>query len=138
MVELTAAQRRDLLAMVNGVGVSARSVTRARIVLWRAEGRLKKDVALLAGVSRPTVDAALVRFEVSGVAGLKDQPVRVVGRERVPVRVRARILALTRTSPPAETGLSHWSSREWRRFFSAPKVSRCHTTMWPRCGVSMG
>jgi DDE superfamily endonuclease len=27
-------------------------------------------------------------------------------------RIRARILALTRTSPPSETGLSHWSSRE--------------------------
>ena len=37
-------------------------------------------------------------------------------REQVPARIRARILALTRTSPPAETGLSHWSSREMAAF----------------------
>jgi hypothetical protein len=32
-----------------------------------------------------------------------------------PAAVRGRILALTRTSPPAATGLSHWSSRRWPR-----------------------
>jgi hypothetical protein len=30
--------------------------------------------------------------------------------------VRARILALTRQSPPEKTGLSHWSSREMARY----------------------
>lgn len=29
--------------------------------------------------------------------------------------MRSRIMALTRISPPAETGLSHWSSREMAR-----------------------
>src|SRR2546430_6264225 len=33
-------------------------------------------------------------------------------RAQVPAWVPARILALTRASPPAETGLSHWSSRQ--------------------------
>jgi hypothetical protein len=37
-------------------------------------------------------------------------------REQVPARVRARILALTRTTPLAETGMSHWSSREMARY----------------------
>jgi transposase len=36
--------------------------TRARIVLWRAEGRQKKEIAALAGVSRPTVDLWLARL----------------------------------------------------------------------------
>ncbi len=51
---------------------------RARIVLWRAEGCLKKDVALRAGVSRPTVYAVLERFAGDGVAGLLDKPVKIV------------------------------------------------------------
>src|SRR5689334_23655575 len=34
----------------------------------------------------------------------------------MPATIRARILAATRTSPPAETGLSHWSSREMAAF----------------------
>ena len=70
MVELSESDRVELLAMLNSTTVSARVATRARIVLWRAEGWLKKDVALRAGVSRPTVDAVLERFAADGVAGL--------------------------------------------------------------------
>jgi hypothetical protein len=55
-VELTVDQRAELRAMVNASEVPASEATRARIVLWRAEGRQKKEVAVLAGVSRPTVD----------------------------------------------------------------------------------
>jgi hypothetical protein len=40
--------------------------------LWRAEGRLKKQIAELAGVSRPTVDLWLDRYEAEGLAGLVD------------------------------------------------------------------
>ena len=85
--------------------------TRARVVLWRAEGRLKKQIAELAGVSRPTVDLWLDRYEAEGLAGLIDRS-HAAPREQVPAPVRARILAATRTSPPTGTGLSHWSSRE--------------------------
>ena len=116
MVDLSESDRVELLAMLNSTTVSARVATRARIVLWRAEGWLKKDVASRAGVSRPTVDAVLERFAADGVAGLLDKPVRVVQPDRVPARVRARILAVTRCSPPRETGLSHWSSRELSGF----------------------
>ena len=52
MVELSESERVELLAMLNSTTVSARVATRARIVLWRAEGWLKKDVASRAGVSR--------------------------------------------------------------------------------------
>ena len=34
----------------------------------------------------------------------------------VPAGVRSRIVALTRCTPPAETGLSHWSSREMAKY----------------------
>jgi transposase len=114
-MELTTDQQVELRAMVKGADVSAAVATRARIVLWCAEGRLKKQVAVLAGVSRPTVDLWLGRYEVEGVAGLVDRS-HAAPREQVPARVRARILAVTRTSPPADTGLSHWSSREMAVF----------------------
>ena len=117
MVEqLAESERAELLAMLNSTTVSARVATRVRIVLWRAEGWLKKDVALRSGVSRPTVDAVLKRFAAEGVAGLLDKPVAVVQPDRVPAEVRARIVAVTRCSPPRETGLSHWSSRELSAF----------------------
>ena len=72
-VELTSEQRAELSALVNSADVSAAVATRARIVLWRAEGRPKVEVAALAGVSRPTVDLWLSRFAAGGVAGLLDR-----------------------------------------------------------------
>ena len=102
-------------ALVHGPDVRATVATRARIVLWRAEGRAKKEVAALAGVSRPTVDVWLGRYASDGIAGLADRP-RGAGREQVSGSVRARILAASRTSPPAKTGLSRWSSREMAAF----------------------
>jgi transposase len=110
-VELTTDERAELRALVNSAEVSAAIGTRARIVLWHEEKRQKKDIAVLAGVSRPTVDLWLGRYEAEGVAGLLDRS-HAAPREQVPARIRARVLSLSRTSPPMETGLSHWSSRE--------------------------
>ena len=110
-MELTVDECAELRALVNSADVPATVATRARIVLWRAENRQKQEVAALAGVSRPTVDLWLERYRTEGIAGLLDRP-RGAGREQVPAAVRARILAATRVSPPVETGLSHWSSRE--------------------------
>src|SRR5262249_52413927 len=97
--------------------VSGAMATRARIVLWTAEGRMRKDIGALAGVSLPTVDRWVDRYAVYGLAGLEERK-RGAGREQVPVRVRARILALARTTPPLETGLSHWSCRAMAAYVS--------------------
>ena len=108
-------ERKELQALTNDAGTSAAVATRARIVLWYAEGRQKKEIAALAGVSRPTVDLWLNRYEDDGLVGLLDRKPGAA-REQMPAAIRARILAATRTSPPAEAGLSHWSSREMAAF----------------------
>ena len=114
-MEIDADQRRNLQAMVNRSDISATMATRVRIVLWYADGRSKVDIAKLAGVSRPTVDLWLGRYDTEGVLGLIDRS-HAAPREQVPARIRARILAATRTTPPADTGFSHWSSREMAKF----------------------
>jgi transposase len=114
-VKLEADEWKELRALTNDTVTPAFVATRARIVLWWAEGRPKKEIAALAGVSRPTVDLWLTRYEADGIGGLLDRQ-RGAGREQVPGAVRARILAVSRTSPPADTGLSHWSSREMAAF----------------------
>jgi hypothetical protein len=114
-MELTINQRVELQAVVKSADVPAIVATRARIVLWWTEGLLKKQIAELAGLSRPTVGLRLGRYETEGIAGLVDRS-HAAPREQVPARVRARILVVTRTSPPAETGLLHWSSREMAAF----------------------
>jgi transposase len=50
-------------------------------------------------------------YHTHGVPGLADRP-RPGKPTEVPGSVRARILALTLMTPPAVTGLTHWSSRE--------------------------
>ena len=137
-VELTVDQQAELRALTNSGDVPASVGTRARIVLWRAEGRQKKDVAALAGVSRPTVDLWLGRYAAEGIAGLLDQA-HGAGREQVSTWVRGRILAVSRTSPPAATGLSHWSSREMAAFITRTEgVSVSHqyvATLWREHGI---
>src|SRR3954452_1381929 len=110
-MELDEAGQSELRALTNARGVSAVVATRARIVLWRAEGRRRMDVAELAGVSLPTVDRWEGRYAAEGVGGLADRS-SAAPREQVPAWVAGRIVALTRQTPPRSTGLSHWSSRE--------------------------
>jgi transposase len=110
-VQLADEQVAELRAVATSRDVSGAVATRARIVLWTAEGRMRKDIGELAGVSLPTVDRWVDRYAQHGLAGLEERK-RGAAREQVPARVRARILALTRAMPPAETGLSHWSSRQ--------------------------
>ncbi|MEU7908930.1 helix-turn-helix domain-containing protein [Actinoplanes sp. NPDC049118] len=69
-MELTADQGAELRALTTSAEVSAAVGTRARIVLWHAEGRMKKDIAALAGVSRPTVALRLARYAADGASGL--------------------------------------------------------------------
>ena len=114
-MDVTSGQRGELRALVNSSEVAASVATRARIVLWWAEGRAKVEIAALAGVSRPTVDLWLSRFDVESVAGLLGWR-RGGPREQMSGEIRGRILALTRAGPPAETGLSCWSSRVMARF----------------------
>ncbi|HEX2214618.1 MAG TPA: IS630 family transposase, partial [Mycobacterium sp.] len=139
-MELRDSDRAQLIAMVNSPTVSARVATRARVVLWRAEGCRKRDVAARAGVSRPTVDAVLRRFAVDGVSGLLDKPVRIVRAPLVPPQVRARILAVSRSSPPSDTGLSHWSSRELSAFLRRTEgISVSHNyiaALWREHGLT--
>ncbi|TDC09090.1 IS630 family transposase [Streptomyces sp. 8K308] len=109
-MELSSEQTAELRALVASRDVPAALALRARIVLWAGEGRRRKDIAEWAGVSGPTVDRWKRRYVERGLAGLEEYK-RGAPREQVPPRARARVIALTRKSPPLETGLSHWSTR---------------------------
>ncbi|MGW2370390.1 helix-turn-helix domain-containing protein [Streptomyces sp. NPDC001667] len=79
------------------------------------ERHRRKDIAEPLGVSLSTVDRWKTRYAQRGLAGLESG--RPGGaREQVPAWVRARVIALTRMTPPAVTGLSHWSTRELAKY----------------------
>jgi transposase len=108
-------QQRTELEFVLSVGYDGSVSARAQIVLWWAEGKSAADIARMAGTTKPTVYKWVDRYEQGGLAALEDY--KPTGRPRsVPAEVRARIIALTRLPPPAETGLTHWSSYEMSRY----------------------
>ncbi|MET8398338.1 IS630 family transposase [Streptomyces sp900116325] len=114
-MELSVEQAAELRELVNSRDVPAGIAMRGRIVLWSGEGRRRKDIAELLGVSLPTVDRWKTRYAGQGLAGLEgDRPGGA--REQVLARVRARVIALTRMTPPEGTGLSHWSTRELAKY----------------------
>src|SRR5947209_20256841 len=133
-MELTRDQRAELQAVVKSADVPAPVATRARVVLWRAEGRLKKQIAELAGVSRPTVDLWLDRYEAEGLAGLVDRshaapPSRFL-RRFVPGFWR-RLERVHRLVLGCRIG----RAGRWRLSSSEPKVCMCRTTSWRGCGA---
>ena len=114
-MELTDGQRRELQDIASSPNKSALVASRARMVLWHDEGYSMAQIATMAGVSRPTPYKWVQRYARYGVFGLDSMA--APGRQpQVSAQVRARILALTRTTPPSHTGLSHWSSREMARY----------------------
>jgi transposase len=135
-VGLTVVQLEELRDLTYSSDVPATVGGRARIVLWYAENRPKKEIAAMAGVSRPTVDLWLSRYESDGIAGLLDRK-RGAPREQVPARIRTRIPAATRSAPPE--GLSHWPSREMVKFIArTERVSVSYhyvAKLWPETGL---
>ncbi len=88
---------------------------RAQIVLWDDAGYSAAEIAEKAETSKPTVYKWLDRYAEQGIAGLESR--KSTGRPRsISDEVRARIVALTRTTPPASTGLTHWSSSEMAKY----------------------
>ena len=60
------------------------------------------------------------RYAQGGLAALEDQ--KPTGRPRsVSGQARARIIALTKVPPPAEPGLTHWSSYAMSRYLKAAR-----------------
>ena len=75
-MDLSSEQMAELRELAGSRDVPADVALRARIVLWSAEGRLRKDIAELAGVSLPTVDRWLARYAERGPGRTGRRPAR--------------------------------------------------------------
>jgi transposase len=114
-IELTNDGRIGLEALLSPSGYDRSVSARAQMVLWRADGYSVSEIARMASTTSRTVYTWLARYQLHGVDGLINRV--PTGRPpSVPVEVRSKILALSQQTPPDETGLSHWSSREMARY----------------------
>ena len=114
-MNLSGQDRAGLQALLRSDSYDRSVSSRARIVLMYADGHRKSDITRLLRTTRPTVDKWLDRYAQDGVEGLVSRT-SPGGPRQVPDRIRARVLALSRTSPPAALGISHWTSPEMSKY----------------------
>ena len=114
-MKLSEQDRAELLAVLKSDGYDGSVSSRAQIVLWYGEGRRKSEIAATLKTTRPTVDKWIKRYEEEGIEGLVNRT-SPGGPRQIPDRIRARVLALTRETPPSALGISHWTSAEMSRY----------------------
>src|SRR5437016_14049856 len=89
---LSAEQRAQLESMANSRSLPAGLVTRVRIVLLSASGKMNREIARQLGLTNATVGKWRRRFVEQGVAGLHDElrpgRPRAISEERVARLVR--------------------------------------------------
>ena len=108
-IEISAADRARLEAVVAAPRSPQKHVWRARIILLSADGVGTMAIARRAGVAKPTVWRWQKRFLSAGVAGLWRDKSRPPGIAPLPGETVARVVALTGAPPPGEA--THWTVR---------------------------
>jgi transposase len=114
-MELSAESRDELKSRLYSDAYDRSVAWRAQIVLWHGAGHSAAEIAVMAKTTRPTVYKWIDRYAEHGVTGLESR--KSTGRPRsISGQSRARILTLSRESPPESTGLTHWSSTEMAKY----------------------
>jgi transposase len=107
LVDLTTAERTELLSLVRRGVTSARRLTRARILLLAHEGRTDEAIAAALHVHRATVERTRQRFVAGGMEqALRDRP-RPGGRPKLDRKQEAFLIALACSAPP--DGRARWT-----------------------------
>jgi len=114
-VQLSDQDRVELQAVLKSDVYDGSVSSRAQIVLRHGEGRPKNEIAAVLRTSRPTVDKWIKRYQDHGIAGLVNRT-SPGGPRQISDRIRSVVLALTRVTPPAALGISHWSSLEMSKY----------------------
>jgi transposase len=109
VVEVSAADRARLEAVVADRNSTQKHVWRAQIVLATAEGCGTAEIRRRSGVSKPSVWRWQERFMAEGVAGLWRDKTRKPGIAPLPVATIERVVALTLAEAPGEA--THWAGR---------------------------
>lgn len=107
-LEISEAERLELMSLASRRNTAQALALRARIVLGCAEGAQNKDVAARLGISENTVGKWRRRFAEHRLEGLRDEPRSGTPRTLDDARIEAVIVRTLESLPPDAT---HWSSR---------------------------
>ena len=138
VLEISESDRAVLERRVRDRGALARDVLRARIVLLSSQGLTGPQIAERVGCTEPTVVLWRRRFVEEGLAGLEERARKPPPRTTVTDEVRDEILTATLTRPPAELGITHWSSRLLAQWLGRRGIRVSHDSisrLWRRFGI---
>jgi len=108
IVDLTAEERNELLALIRSGKTSARKVTRARILLKADEGLTDEEIAEELATSVPTIERTRQRFVEENLNALHERP-RPGQRPRLDGKGEAHLIAVACSTAPA--GRQRWTLR---------------------------
>ena len=107
-VDLTAAERDELQALIRHGKAAVRKVTRARILLKAAEGLTDDEIAEAVETSVPTVERPRQRFVEENLGALQERP-RTGHPRKLDGKAEAHLVAVTCSAAPA--GRERWTLR---------------------------
>lgn len=108
VIDVNAADRTRLEAVVADRNSPQKHVWRARIVLLSAAGCGTNEIMREAGVAKTAVWRWQERFMQAGVDGLLHDKTRPSRIPPLAPAIAERVVALTQTDPPGET--THWTA----------------------------
>ena len=107
-VELTAAEREELLRLGRNGTTSGRKLTRARILLKADEQLADEEIAEAVGTSVATIERTRQRFVEEGLGALSERP-RLGARPKLTATGAAPVIAVA--CSPAPGGRKRWTLR---------------------------
>ena len=107
ILELTPAERSELLRRSRATTTPRRDGFRAEVILLRAKGQSEAQVARALDTSITTVSLWSRRFEQSGLEGLTDKP----GRGRKPFLPVEKVKQIIEKATQPPKGRQRWSAR---------------------------
>ena len=107
VVELTAAERKELMALTKSGEISARKLKRAQMLLLADEGKIDAEIAGVLKVGMRTIERTRQRFVLEGLqASLNEKP-RPGAQARLDAKGEAVLETLARSKPPE--GQKRWT-----------------------------
>ena len=108
-VKLTSEEKEKLRRYLNRGRASARSLTRARILLLADEGRSNDDIKSALNMSKTTISRIRRRYRESGLEFALNEKPRSGAPPKIDGRIESQLICLACSEPPI--GRSKWTLR---------------------------
>ena len=109
LVDLTEAERNELLALTSKGTLPVRKMKRAQILLQADDGRTDLEIVQGLRASRPCVERVRQRFVEGGLPKALNEAKRLGAQRKLDGRQEARLIAEACSAPPA--GHARWTLR---------------------------